>query len=152
MSAAHQPPSTATPGRAGLSLRYLGIVVFVLFLLTSAVGGSLALESSYLAITLVSHIGLALVTLGLAGYATSFVGRSYQALPRAGAALSALSALGATIAGIVFLVAGQSDAALVAMEGFAGLGLLGALVMIVLGGPAGRRPPTAPVPVRDPVA
>jgi hypothetical protein len=114
------------------------------FLLTSAVGGSLASESSYLLVTLASHIGLALVTLGLAGYATSFVGRSYKAGPRGSAGLGAVSALGATIAGTVFLLGGQSSAALYAMEGFAGLGVLAALLMIVLGGPSGKRVSVAP--------
>jgi hypothetical protein len=130
---------SATAAAPGPSLRYWGILVLVFFLLTSAVGGSLALESSYLAITLASHIGLALVTLGLSGYATSFIGRSYTARPRASAGLGALSALGATIAGTIFLVGGQNNAALYAMEGFAGIGILAALLMIVFGGPSGKR-------------
>ncbi|MGA8542122.1 MAG: hypothetical protein WB947_01050 [Thermoplasmata archaeon] len=114
-------------------------MLLVLFLLTSAVGGSLALESSYLAVTLASHIGLALVTLGVAGYATSFVGRFYRALPRAFAGLAALSALGATIAGTFFLLGGESNPALYAMEGLAGLGILASLVVIAAGGQSGRR-------------
>jgi hypothetical protein len=129
----------------GSSLRVWGVLVLVFFLLTSAVGGSLALESTYLAITLASHIGLALVTLGIAGYATSFVGRSYKAMPRGFAGLSALSALGATIAGTIFLVGGQSTGALDAMEGFAGIGILAALLMIILGGQSGKRVPVAPL-------
>jgi hypothetical protein len=115
--------------------------VFVMFLLTSAVGGSLALESSYLLVTLASHIGLAVVTLGVAGYATSFVGRNYRALPRATAGIAALSALGATIAGTIFLLDGQSNSALYAMEGLAVIGTLAAIVMIVVGGPSGKRTP-----------
>jgi hypothetical protein len=122
-------------------MRSWGVLVLVMFVLTSAVGGSLASESSYLAVTLASHIGLALVTLGIAGYATSFVGRRYRAAPRASAGVAALSALGATIAGTVFLLYGQGDPALYAMEGFAGLGILAALVMIVLGGASGKRAP-----------
>jgi hypothetical protein len=129
---------------SGPSLRAWGVLVLVFFLLTSAVGGSLGLESSYLVVTLASHIGLAAVTLGLAGYATSFVGRSYKALPRGSAGLSALSALGATIAGTVFLVGGQGPAALYAMEGFAGVGILAGLLMIVAGGPSGERVSTTP--------
>ena len=122
----------------GPSLRVWGLLVLVFFVLTSAVGGSLALESSYLVVTLTSHIGLALVTLGLAGYGAAFISRFYKAAPRAGAGLSALSALGATISGAVFLLGGQSNAALYSMEGFAGLGIVGALLMAVLGGLAGR--------------
>jgi len=128
---------------AGRSLRALGVLVFVLFLLTSAVGGSLALESSYLPITLASHIGLALVTLGIAGYATSSVGRSYKALPRGSAGLAALSALGATIAGTVFLVDGQTNSTLYAMEGLAVLGILAAILMIAFGGKSGKRATSA---------
>ena len=110
-----------------------------MFLLTSAVGSSLALESSYLPVTLASHIGLALVTLGIAGFSTSFVGRHYRPRPRAAAGIAALAALGATISGTVFLVGGQSNFALYAMEGFAVLGIVAAIAMIVLGGPSGRR-------------
>lgn len=127
------------------SLRVWGVLVLLFFVLTSAVGGSLALESSYLIVTLASHIGLALVTLGISGYATSFVGRSYRAVPRASAGLSALAALGATIAGTVYLVGGQSNGALVAMEGLALLGILFALLMIAFGGSNGKRASTAPV-------
>jgi len=139
---ASSSPSGSPPNaeaRTGPSLRVLGIVLLVLFLLTSAVGGSLALESSYLAVTLASHIGLALVTVGIAGYATSFVGRFYRALPRAFAGLAALSALGATIAGTVFLLGGESNSALYAMEGIAGLGILASLVIIAVGGQSGKR-------------
>jgi hypothetical protein len=145
MDAAGSPtvPSPRTAQTAGASLRWWGILALVMFLLTSAVGGSLALESSYLPLTLASHIGLALVTVGIAGYATSFVGRSYRPPARAAAALAALAALGGTIAGIVFLLDGQGPGALAAMEGFAGVGILAALVMIALGGESGRRPPPA---------
>jgi hypothetical protein len=140
------PTSTSAPTAVtATSLRVWGILVLVFFLLTSAVGGSLALESSYLAVTLASHIGLALVTLGLAGYATSFIGRSYKAIPRGFAGISALAALGATIAGTIFLVGGQSTGALYAMEGFAGIGILAALLMIVFGGQAGKRVALAPL-------
>jgi hypothetical protein len=138
-----QQPSTAQSMAvaSGPSLRRWGVLIFVMFLLTSAVGGSLALESTYLPITLASHIGLAIVTLGLAGYATSFVGRLYRAVPRALAGVSALAALGATIAGAAFLLGGQTNAALYAMEGLGVLGILASLVLIVVGGPSGKRAP-----------
>ncbi len=123
------------------SLRWWGVLIFVMFLLTSAVGGSLALESTYLPITLASHIGLALVTLAVAGYATSFVGRKYRAVPRALAVLAALSALGATIAGAAFWLCGQSDGALYAMGGLGVIGILLGLGLIALGGPSGQRAP-----------
>lgn len=137
-------PITTAPmvGTTGRSLRFWGVLVLVMFLLTSAVGGSLALESSFLPVTLASHIGLALITLGVASYATSFVGRSYRALPRAFAGLAALAALGATIAGTACLLDGQSNSALYAMEGFAGFGILVAILMIVVGGPSGKRAPS----------
>jgi hypothetical protein len=133
-------PTTRNP-TTNRSLRYWGVLVLVLFFLTSAVGGSLALEGSYLVVTLASHIGLALVTMGLAGYATRVVGRDYTVGARASAGVASLAALGATIAGTVFLVEGQSNSALYAMEGLALLGLLAAVLMIILGGPTGVRDP-----------
>jgi hypothetical protein len=137
------PTTSQSPAAtAGPSLRVWGVLVFVTFLLTSTVGGSLALESSYLPVTLASHVGLAIVTLGVAGFAASFVGRYYRALPRAAAGIAALSALGATIAGTVFLLGGQGNPALYAMEGFGVLGILAGILMIVVGGPAGKHPPT----------
>ncbi len=142
-------PSSASPTSSPAvraTLRFWGVLVLVFFVLTSAIGGSLAMESSYLIVTLASHIGLALVTLGLAAYATSFVGRTYQTLPRAASGLAALSALAATISGTVFLLGGQSNAALYAMESFAGLGILAGLLMIVFGGPTRRRALAAPTP------
>jgi hypothetical protein len=129
----------------GPSLRTWGILVLVFFVLTSAVGGSLASESSYLAVTLASHIGLAVVTLGLAAYGASFLGRYYKAIPRGFAGLSALSALGATIAGTIFLVRGQNPIALYSMEGFAVLGILACLLLIVFAGEPGKRQHPAPV-------
>jgi len=121
----------------GRSLRSWGVLALVMFLLTSAVGGSLALESSYLWLTLLSHIGLALVTLGVTGYTASTIGRHYHGLPRASAGLAAFAALGGTIAGTVFLLGNQNNYALYAMEGFAVLGILAALVMMVVGKTAG---------------
>jgi hypothetical protein len=147
---AAEPPKSNVPqapsSTGGRTLRFWGALVLVLFGLTSAVGGSLAMEGTQLAVTLASHIGLALVTLAVAGYATSFVGRGYQARPRASAGIAAFSALGATIAGTVFLLGQQSNPALYAMEGFAVLGIVAAVVMIVLGGPSGMRAPAGTAP------
>lgn len=141
------PTSPRSAGAtAGPSLRFWGVLTLVMFLLSSAVGGSLALESSYLSVTLASHIGLALVTLGIAGYAASFVGRYYRPPARASAGLAALTALGATIAGTVFLLDGQSNSALYAMEGFAVVGILASIVMVVVGEPSGRHAPTGTSP------
>ena len=130
--------------RAGTGLRLWGIAVLVMFLLTSVLGGSLASESSYLPLTLLSHIGLALVTLGIAACATSLVGRNDRPVSRASAATAALAALGATIAGAVFLLGDQSAAAVNAVDAsmvvFAVLGIAAGLVMIVGGRPSGQRP------------
>jgi hypothetical protein len=125
------------------SLRWWGAILLVMFLLTSSVGASLAAESSYLLVTLASHIGLALVTLGVAGYTASRVGPRYKSLPRACAGLAALSALIAVIAGTLFLTEGQSNAALYAMEGFAVVGIVASVLLIVLGGSSGIRTPVA---------
>jgi hypothetical protein len=134
------PPPTPTmlssTTVSGPSLRAWGALVFVLFLITSAVGGSLALESSYVIVVLLSHIGLALVTLGVAGYTASRLGPAYRALPRAGAALGAFCALFATVSGAVFLYT-SSNAALYAMETLAGIGLIAGLIMMIAGGPSG---------------
>ena len=124
---------------SAISLRRWGILVIVMFVLTSAVGGSLAAESSYLLVTLASHIGLALVTLGVSAFGAAFVARPYQSSSKAGAGLAALAALGGVIAGTIFLTDGQSNAALYAMEGFAGLGVLGGILMVILGGDTRKR-------------
>ncbi len=117
-----------------IRLRPWGALVLVMFLLTVAVGGSLAAESSYLAITLASHIGLALVTLALGVFGAAVVARPYKPVAKASAGVAALGALGATVAGTAFLLGGQSNNALYAMVGFAGLGIIGALLTIVFGG------------------
>lgn len=145
-----EAPSTSgatasrTASAPGGSLRRWGALILVLFLLTSAVGGSLAMESSYLLVTLASHIGLAVVTMALAGYATGVVGRSYRPLPRALSALAALCALGATIAGTVFLVHGEQSAPLMAMEGLALAGIVLSVLLIAFGGDSGKQPSGAP--------
>ncbi len=127
-----------------MTLRRWGVLVIVMFVLTSVVGGSLAAESSYLLITLASHIGLALVTLGVSAFGAAFVARPYSSSSKAGAGLAALAALGGVIAGTIFLTDGQSNAALYAMEGFAGLGVLAGILMVVLGG-ASRMRTSVPV-------
>jgi len=146
ISASPTPPGGPAKPKStpGISLRLWGVLLLVMFLLTSAVGGSLALESNYLLVTLASHIGLALVTLGLAGYGAAVLGRPYKAPPQAFAGLAALSALLATIAGTVFYFGGQSNAALYTMEGFAGLGILVSLLLIVVGGESGKWTPAGP--------
>jgi hypothetical protein len=143
MSAVSNSSAGPTPATSssGMSLRVWGVILLVLFLVTSTVGGSLALESSYVLTTLVGHVGLALLTLGVAGYVASTLGRRYKTVPRAFAGLAALSALIATIAGTVFYYGGQGNPALFAMEGFAGVGILASLVLIVVGGASGRRAP-----------
>ncbi len=142
-SSASTPLPNTAPASAR-SLRSWGVLIFVMFILTSAVGGSLALEASYLPITLASHIGLALVTLGIAGYTTRIVGRDYNVASRALAGLTAFAALGATVAGTVYLLDGQSNATLYAMEGLGVLGILVAIALIVVGGPSARRATSGP--------
>ncbi len=140
-SPSNAPPAGPPVGK--ISLRIWGILLLVMFLLTSAVGGSLALESSYLVVTLASHIGLALTTLALGAYGAAVLARPYGPRPKAFVGLAALSALGGTLAGTVFLLFGQNPVALYAMEGFAGLGILSALLLMVFGGPSGLRATTS---------
>jgi len=59
-------------------------------------------------------------------------------MPRNFAGLGALSALGRqTIAGTIYPVGGQGTAALYAMERYAGIGIVAAVLMIVFGGLSG---------------
>ena len=134
------PSSARGQSRHGPSLRVWGILLLLMFILTSAVGGSLALESSYLIVTLSSHIGLALLTVGLAGYVSGVVSRPYKSRARASARLAGISAGFAAIAGAVFLWLGSSDLALYAMEGFAILGIVASLLMIAFGARSERLP------------
>jgi hypothetical protein len=126
------------------SLRIWGVILLVMFLVTSTLGATLAAESSYLIGALAGHIGLAVLTLAIGGYTASMVGPKYKPLPRAFAGLGALSALIAVIAGTIFLTGGQSNSALYAMEGFAVIGIVASLLMIVFGGSSGLR--AAPTP------
>jgi hypothetical protein len=102
----------------------------------------LTLENSYLPLTLASHLGLALVTLGIAGYATVITGRRHQTFSKAAAGIAADAALGATIAGAVFLQGGASNVALYAMEAFAVAGILAAARGLLSADPRGGRAPT----------
>ncbi len=122
----------------GTSLRAWGVLILVMFVLTSAVGGSLALESSYLAVTLVSHIGLALMTVVICAYVSLVEARRYRTRPRGAARLAGACAGVATLAGIVFLLFGPSIPALYVMEGFAVLGIIASILMIAFGGPSGE--------------
>lgn len=129
------PPRMRRPRR---TLRAWGVLLLVMFLLTIAVGGSLAAESSYLPITLASHIGLAIATLGLAVFGSAVIAPSYSPRARAAVGAAGLGALGATLAGTIFLLDGQSNPALYAMEGFAIVGVLGSVLTIVFGASSGR--------------
>ncbi len=134
--------ATGPPGGA-LSLRALGVLILVMFALTSAVGGSLAAESSYLAVTLASHIGLALGTVGVCLYASAVASRPYRVRTRAFVRIAGLCAGGATLAGTYFLLFGPSDIALAAMSGFALLGMVASALIIVFGGASAREAPGA---------
>lgn len=114
------------------------MLILIMFVLTSAVGGSLALESSYLPVTLASHIGLALLTIGLCAYGSAVVSRPYRSRTRALVRLAGVCAGLASLAGADFLLVGQNVYALAIMSGFALLGMVASALMIVFGGPSGR--------------
>lgn len=131
-------PPTMTARR--VSLRLLGIPLLVLIIVESLVGSELAFESSYSTVVLALHILLALGLVGLSGRAL-YVAFGYPtSTPRLVAGLNLVASLGATAAGTVFLVGGQNPAALQAMEGFAVLIVLFALLFLTWGSPPAPSP------------
>jgi len=145
MATPQAPPAAPAPAPRGPSLRVRGVAVFVGFIVVSLLGNSLAFESGgYNVAYLAAHIGVALLLVAFSGHAAVLAARSYRGVSQAVAALTLLAAIGATIAGTVFLLGGQRNGPLYAMEGLAVLGLLGAILMIVWGGAGSLRQPAAP--------
>lgn len=132
-------PHAAGGPERGLSLRVLGVLILVMFVLTSVIGGALAGGSSYSTLDLGSHIVLALVTISLCSYGSAVVSRAYGTYPRLFVRLAGLSAGVATLAGAVFLLFGESDVALYAMSGFALVGMVASVLVIALGAAPGSR-------------
>lgn len=80
-----------------------------------------------------AHIGLAIALVLLTGWGLGVASRGRRAPVRGSAALTHLATLGATVSGLVFLFAGQASAALDGMEGLAGLAIVGAILLLVVG-------------------
>jgi hypothetical protein len=124
----------AAPQKKSQSLRVHAVVLLVLVIIESAVGGSLALEgSTYSLGYLGGHIGLAVLLVLLSAWVLVLARRVAAPLAQIAAGITLLACIGATIAGTVFLTAGQSNGALDAMEGFAGVAVLTSLILIVVG-------------------
>jgi hypothetical protein len=127
-------PPVPPAARARSTLRLHGAVILVLLLVEVLVGNLLAMAGSpYPKLTLYAHVGLAvllvLVTAGAVGVATRRGSRRQAAL----AALTFAATFGAAVGGVLFLDGGGAAAALDAMEGLAGLALLGSVLLIVWG-------------------
>jgi len=128
----------------GASFRVRASVALGFFLLEGAIGGSLASEASYNVAALAAHIALALLLVGFSGYTAAIATRPYPLAARLAAALTFVAALGATLSGTAFLLGGQSNSALYAMEGFFVVGVVALVFLIVLG--ADPKPSTPPAP------
>jgi uncharacterized membrane protein len=127
-----------------LSLRGRGVVIFLLLILEVVLGSRLAaLGSPYPDNWLGAHIGLGLLLMGFSGYVLYAAARAGRAVATTSAALTCLATVGAVVSGFVFLLGNQSNGALLAMEAFGVVALLGALLLIIFGG---ARSTVAPAP------
>jgi hypothetical protein len=128
------PASGRSLGR-GLSLRVRGIALLIGILAESVVGAELAMVvGPYPDWLLAAHIVISLLLVIFSGVALAIAWPLPSSALRISAVITFISVIGATIAGSDFLWGGQSNAALMGMEGFAGLAFLGALLLIVFGG------------------
>jgi hypothetical protein len=136
MAAPHAPvtslPRPIAP--AVPSVRIRAFSIFVLVILEALVGNTLAFESSYSVAVLAAHIALALVIVAVSAHVVWVAVRYYRVPARVAALFTLVSAVGATIGGTVFLLAGSNVAGLDAMEGFSGVAILGAILLLVWGG------------------
>lgn len=138
-----QAPAPA-PAPRDRRLRVRAIPILVLVFAEILVGNELALAGSpYPVGWLAAHVVLALLLIGFTGHALRIAVRLPSTPARVAAGLTFLSALGATIAGTVFLVAGQANSALYAMEGLAGIAILADLLLLVWGSVAVPSGPSA---------
>ncbi len=131
-----------TPPTKNQTLRILALPLLILVIVESAVGGSLALEgSTYSMGYLTGHVGLAALLVLLSAWALIVSLRLSSRPAQVAAGITLLACLGATIAGTLFLIGGQSVAALEGMEGSAGLALLSTIFLFVWGSIPNPVPP-----------
>jgi len=141
---ATSPNPAPDPTSRGGSLRVRAVVVFVLLIVEVLVGNELALAGSpYPLGYLAAHIVLAVLLTGFTSHVLLASIRGYRGSTRIAAGVTFVTTLGALLSGTVFLLAGQSNAALVGMEALAVLALLGAILLMVWGGAGSRRPTSA---------
>jgi hypothetical protein len=127
-------PPAPPPPRTGPSLRVRGVALFVAVLIEILIGNELAIVGTPYPEWLIGlHVVVALLLVIFSAYATFLAFRAAGTGARASAVLAAVGSLGASIGGSVFLYNGSAPA-LTAMEGLGGLALLGALLLILLGG------------------
>jgi hypothetical protein len=141
MSAPAVPPdprqdasSSRSPPTRDSRLRYHAIPFLVLVLAEILVGNQLALAGSpYPVGYLAAHIGLSILLIALGAYLVVIAYRLHRALAWIPSWLSLVSVVIATLSGTDFLVGSGAQSALYAMEGFGGLALLGAILLVILG-------------------
>jgi len=141
------PAPVAWAAPRGPSVRIRGVALFVLLIVEILLGNQLAVVGSpYPVGYLAAHIGLGLVLIGFSGYSLWVAARIGRGSATASAALTCLTTVGAVISGFVFLFGNQSNGALLGMEAFGGVALLGAILMVVFGGSrtAAAAPATGP--------
>jgi hypothetical protein len=151
--AAKPPPgeeADTCPDGPRPTLRVRGVVIFILLLAAILLGTRLAdLGSPYPVSYLALH---ALLAFALVGFTATTVRSSYclpSSAVRGAALLTFLTTLGATLGGLAFLYGGGSQASLDVMESLGAIALIGAILLVVLGGapkspspaPAGSPPP-----------
>lgn len=126
-------------------LRILAIPVLALWIVEVVLGNTLALDGSpYPSDLLIGHVLVAILAVLLTGFAVGVAFRSGQRRGLYAAGVTHGSTLAATISGLVFLFAGQNQYALDGMEGFAGVMLLGIILMALFGRAPSPTPVSAP--------
>ena len=128
------PSSSATKLSPNTQLRWRGVGLLVVLGVEGAIGGQLSLAGSpYPPVYLWTHIVLAILLIGFGAHALILARRLSRASATGSAVFTFACILGATIAGTVFLLAGQNNAAFYAMEGLFGVAIVGAILLILLG-------------------
>lgn len=126
--------SPVPPETRDRRIRILAAPILLGLLGEILLGNSLAsVGSPYPDSYLAAHVALGLFLVALTGWAFGLSVRLPSVRARAVAGVTHLSTLGAVVAGTVFLLAGQAQGALDAMEGLAVLAILGAILLLVVG-------------------
>jgi hypothetical protein len=137
--------SSGIPPARDSRLRYHAVPFLILVLAEILVGNQLALAGTpYPVGYLAAHIGISTLLIALGAYLVVIGYPLHRARAWAPALLGFVSVVVATLSGTDFLVGGGAQGALYAMEGFGGLALLAALVLVILGSFPVPNPPSTP--------